>query len=131
LVFKEHGVVLYLPKKLYIAWIKLQADKGLGRSFAGLLPFVEGMYSLEYITKDVYEEYFYKYSVPLSPKFEVLLSEEERKQKDFLEGKNRQFRGQFEQWNDHLELKWRQNVLAEAKKYPNLEYAKRILEEMG
>ena len=42
--FREHGVMLYLDKALYKAFIRLQADKGLGRSYAGLLPFVEGLY---------------------------------------------------------------------------------------
>ena len=37
--FREHGVMLYLDKTLYKAFIRLQADKGLGRSYAGLLPF--------------------------------------------------------------------------------------------
>lgn len=32
--FREHGVMLYLDKVLYKAFIRLQADKGLGRSFA-------------------------------------------------------------------------------------------------
>jgi len=63
--FKEHGVMLFLDKILYTAFIKLQADKGLGRSFAGLLPFTEGLYHLGYLSKEDYEAHIEKYSIPL------------------------------------------------------------------
>ena len=63
--FREHGVMLYLDKTLYKAFIRLQADKGLGRSYAGLLPFVEGLYRLGYLSKEEYEVHFKKYSQEL------------------------------------------------------------------
>lgn len=60
--FREHGVMLYLDKTLYRAFIKLQADKGLGRSYAGLLPFTEGLFHLGYLSKQDHEEHVAKYS---------------------------------------------------------------------
>jgi hypothetical protein len=63
--FREHGVRLYLDKVLYKAFIRLQADRGLGRSFAGLLPFTEGLYRLGFITQGDYEEHIRKYSQEL------------------------------------------------------------------
>ncbi len=54
--FKEHGLMLFLGKPLYNAFIKLQADKGLGRSYAGLLSFTSGLYYLGYLSKIDYEE---------------------------------------------------------------------------
>lgn len=63
--FKEHGVLIYLATPLYRAFIKLQADMELGRSYAALLPFVEGLYSMGYISQEVYSRYRAKYSKPL------------------------------------------------------------------
>ena len=128
MVFKEHGCILYLSKELYSAWIKLQADKDLGRSYAGLLPFVEGLYRLGYLSKDVYEEHFKKYSRPLNPKKEITF--EEKKQLDFLAEKDKQLKGMLESWDlPHYTPNWHEKTIAEAKKYPNLEYAKIIIEK--
>lgn len=55
--------MLYLSKDLYFGFIKLQADKKLGRAYAGLLPFIEGLYKLGYITEEVYEVHKRKYSM--------------------------------------------------------------------
>ena len=63
--FREHGVLLYLSNELYMGFVKLQADKGLGRSYAALLPFVEGLYHLGYITQEVYQAHVVRYSKPL------------------------------------------------------------------
>lgn len=63
--FKEHQVMLCLDKEPYHGFIQIQADRDLGRSYAGLLPFVEGLYHLGYISKEVYDAHFKKYSEPL------------------------------------------------------------------
>ena len=60
--FKEHGLMLYLGRESYLGFIRLQADKGLGRSFAGQLAFNEGLYRLGYLSKEDYEELAKKYS---------------------------------------------------------------------
>ena len=119
--------MLYLSKELYSGWIKLQADKGLGRAYAGLLPFVEGLYRFGYISKEVYDENIKKYGVPLVQETEVSLSEEEQKQKKFLEEKDKQLEGMWEQWGIHPDSDWRIKTVAYAKKYPELEYAKLII----
>jgi hypothetical protein len=124
--FREHGVLIYLSKELYSGWIRLQADKDLGRSYAGLLPFTEGLYRLGYISKEVYEEHIRKYSQPLSARTEVLTLERQQ-EKAFLEQKNKQFRGMLDQWNEHPDLHWRINVISEAEKYPDLECAKLLI----
>jgi len=82
MAFREHGVLLYLCPPLYTAFIKLQADKELGRSFAGLLPFTEGLYRLGYLSKEDYEELVKKYSQGLKknePSLEDLKEQEEIK----------------------------------------------------
>lgn len=63
--FKEHQVMLCLDKEPYHGFIQIQADRDLGRSYAGLLPFVEGLYHLGYISKEGYDAHFKKYSEPL------------------------------------------------------------------
>ena len=73
--FKEHGLVLYLSRESYLGFIKLQADKGLGRSFAGQLAFTEGLFKLGYLSKGHYEELVKRYS-------QGLISEEYEKEKN-------------------------------------------------
>ena len=128
--FKEHGVLIYLSKELYTGFIKLQADKDLGRSYAGLLPFVEGLHKLGYISPDVYQKHIEKYSVPLGKESlsETPVTPEERKQKQLLKQKNDQFKGMLDQWNIH-DLEWKIKTVVYAKKYSDLEYAKLIIEK--
>lgn len=63
--FREHGLMLFLDGELYHAQSKLQADKCLGRSYAGLRVYTEGIYRLGYISKDCYEAHVEKYEKPL------------------------------------------------------------------
>jgi len=124
--FKEHGILIYLSKDLYTGFIRLQADKGLGRSFAGLLPFVEGLYRLGYISQEVYEEHVKKYSAPLEG--EKPLSSEQLLEKQFLEQRDRQFKGILEQWNEHPDPVWRKKNFVFAEKYADkLQSARDIL----
>ena len=54
--------MLYLGRESYLGFIRLQADKGLGRSFAGQLAFNEGLYRLGYLSKEDYEVLAKRYS---------------------------------------------------------------------
>lgn len=89
--FHENGLLLYLSPELYLAFLKLQVDRGLGRSHAGLLFFVEGCYRLGYLSKEDYDELFQRYSKPLikkkKPTFAQLKEHEEieRLEKHFLD----------------------------------------------
>lgn len=113
--FREHGVMLYLSKALYVGFIKLQADKGLGRSFAGLLPLTEGMYQLGYISKEVYEEHFKKYSQPLVSK--TPLTSEQIREKQILKQKEGYFKRALDQWDIHPQPSWRYKVFVQAEKW--------------
>jgi hypothetical protein len=75
--FKEHGLMLFLGRESYVGFIKLQADKGLGRSFAGQLAFNTGLYNLGYLSKEDYEQLAKKYS-------QGLITEDYEKQKRSL-----------------------------------------------
>jgi len=63
--FTDHHYRLMLDRKLYLATIRLQADKGLGKSFSAMLPFVEGLHSMGYLSDEDYEVYKAKYSIGL------------------------------------------------------------------
>jgi hypothetical protein len=125
--FKEHGVLIYMNTDLYVAFIRLQADKGLGRAYAGLLPFTEGMYHLGYISKEIYEANVKKYSEPLptrEPSTPKQLAERRR-----LEQKDKYFRQVLDQWETHKDLKWRSGKLADAEKFKDkLESARQLLD---
>jgi hypothetical protein len=115
--FREHGVMLYLDKTLYKAFIRLQADKGLGRSYAGLLAFVEGLFHLGFLSKEDYQKYVAKYSQGLTeePKPSTL---EELQKEEQLKQWQRQFQialDQFETMPSHS----KQYYLKKAKELQN------------
>lgn len=120
--FKEHGVMMYLSKDLYRGWIKLQADKDLGRAYAALLPFTEGLYRLGYIPQEVYEENITKYSQSLTPS----KTEQKTNEQNQLVEVEKQLTGMLEQWDLH-NLQWQLKTIAYAKKHSNLEPAKKII----
>ena len=123
--FKEHGVVLYLSKDLYWGWQKLQVDKHLGRSYAGLLLFTEGLYQLGYISKEVYEQNMKKYSQSLEEPAQAAAQNQKKKATEAVE---RQLNGMLEEWElPHANPKWHQIAITEAQKYPELEVSKLLL----
>ena len=117
--FSEHKVMLCLNKDLYRAFVKLQADKDLGRSYAGLLPYVEGLYHLGYLSKEVYEKQFAKYSEPLGKSDdEVLKTPEEQQRNNFLKQKDAMFKGMIGQFGIHSDNgEWLLKFSREAEKY--------------
>ena len=62
--------------------MRLQADKMLGRSYAGLLPFVEGLYHMGYLNREVYEQRARKYSDKLIGKKQFTLLEMQEMEKN-------------------------------------------------
>jgi hypothetical protein len=111
--FQEHGVLLYLSKDLYIAFIKLQADRGLGRSYAGLLPLVEGFYRLGYLSKEAYEDLSKRYSKPLIKKELTMAQLKEREQIERLE---KHFLQVYQQW-DQLSEKSKRDHMVNARRW--------------
>lgn len=114
--FKEHGVMLYLSKELYTGFIKLQSDKGLGRAYAGLLPFTEGLFKLNYITKEVYEKHIAKYSKPLVDDTPTL-SSEQKQEKQLLEKMDDYFKNVLIQCDEHDSEDWQKKVFQRAEQY--------------
>jgi hypothetical protein len=74
--------MLFLDRELYVAFIRLQADKTIGRSYAGLLPFVEGLYHMGYINRDVYQTHVQRYSDKLIGKKQLTLAETQEMEKN-------------------------------------------------
>jgi len=125
--FKEHGLMLYLDKPLYMSFVKLQGDKSLGRSFAGLLAFVEGLHQMGYITKAQYLRYRKKYSTPLNrDPLQITLQEhdeaQERKQL------NRIFGNVMDQFDLHKDKPgWVDHWLKKAQEHGEISNAKKLV----
>jgi len=120
--FREHGVLIYLSHDLYMGFVKLQADRGLGRSFAALLPFVEGLYHMGYISKEVYEVHKNRYSQPLvEQKSLTAFSKEKQQLKTDLTRA-------FQQW-DTLSDKAKSYWIDKARKNADFPIALQILEK--
>jgi hypothetical protein len=90
--------MLFLDRELYVGFIKLQADKGVGRSYAGLLPFVEGVYHMGYINREIYEKHVAKYSERLVGKKQLTLIETQEMEKNIQLA--RFYRNLGKQWED-------------------------------
>ena len=125
--FREHGVMIFLSRDLYVAFIKLQAEKELGRSFAALLPFTEGLYKMGYISKEVYEAHKKRYSEPLTKETDaeklqkLAVTEKER---DRL---NKLFANVAKQWSEHPSSEWRRTWVKKAKLHLDVPNSQLIL----
>jgi hypothetical protein len=123
--FKEHGVLLYLAPELYSAFVKLQAAKDLGRSYAGLLPFVVGLHELGFLTEENYLFFKQRYSEPLHQKKPKALTKKELERAQKLKDLEQQFSNVIKQW-DTVPEKSKRYHIEKAKKYlhviPNAEY---------
>jgi len=113
--------MLYLSKEAYIGFIKLQGDKGLGRSFAGQLIFTEGLYRLGYLSETVYHQLMDRYSQGLMsmPKVDV----EKQKTVEKLE---KDFSNVLKQWST-MNDKARQFWIRKASENKDLKNAQLIL----
>jgi hypothetical protein len=121
--------MLCLNKTLYRAFIRLQADKDLGRSYAGLLPWVEGMYHFGYLSEQEYQENVKRYSEPLTKKESDRESPEAKRERELLESKDSVFKGMIEQFSLHAgKPGWCAKVREDAEQFKDyLESARTVL----
>jgi hypothetical protein len=122
--------MLYLDKTLYKAFIRLQADRGLGRSFAGLLPFVEGLHKLGYLKPEEYEFHAKKYSQGLEeakPEGSKPMTMADVREKARIDDLNRAFSVALKQWVTMSE-KARKYYVEKAKENSTIPNAKLVLE---
>jgi len=64
-MIRNHILRIYLDSPLYLKFIQFQAEHKLGKAYAGLLIFIEGMKSLKLIDGETYDFYKHKYNKPL------------------------------------------------------------------
>ncbi len=126
--FREHGVLMYLDKELYTAFIRLQADRKLGRSYAGLLLLTEGLHKIGYLSEDSYRTHVNKYSKGL---IEESTGSKPRTKEELLEHKKaadleRMFSKVLRQWSTMNE-KSRVSWLQKAKENPTVPNAQLVL----
>jgi hypothetical protein len=122
--FKEHGVLIYLSNELYLGFVKLQADKSLGRSYAALLPFVEGLHAMGYISDEVYREHTARYSKPLVVQKTIVEAAEDKTQE-----LNKVLGMAAEQWNlPHSDPLWKSKWLNAARQHSDLPNSRLILQ---
>lgn len=62
---KDYILRLCLDSPLYFKFIQFQLEKKLGKSYAGLIVFLEGMKALGLIDNDIYVYYQNRYDKPL------------------------------------------------------------------
>jgi Zn-dependent protease with chaperone function len=128
--FKEHCLRLYLDKTLYKAFVRLQADKGLGRSYAGLLSLVEGLFHLGYLKKEDYEKHFERYSEELAEEPKPATRKESEDGQE-LEKMRETFESVLDQWDLHPSIEWRQKWIRQAAKWTHkLTIAKQVSEKL-
>lgn len=127
--FQEHRVMLCLSKELYSAFIRLQADKGLGRSYAGLLPFVEGMHHLGYLNEMDYQAHLKRYSEPLvQPK---PLTKEQLEEQRKLRELEIQFQGVLKTGLNKLSERSRKHWIKRAQEYQGKVLSARLLLDLA
>ena len=106
---------------------KLMGDKELGRSFAGLLCFVEGLHLQGYLSEKQYQDHKKRYSVPLTKDPQQIMLEEVNEAQE-RKSLNRMFGQVIDQWSLHTDLAWRGRWLAKAKQHGDVPNAVRLLQ---
>lgn len=120
---------LFLNAKMRLALIRLQCDKELGQSYAGLYALNEGLHTLGYLGDDDYQAFKERYSVKLvddkQPKKADQLNLQAQKEIDNM---TRYFSMVIDQWRLHPNSEWRQKQLKRAREYENrVQNAKEVL----
>jgi hypothetical protein len=123
--------MLCLDKPLYRAFIQLQAAKDLGRAYAGLLPFVEGLHKLGFLSEEEHTIHVKKYSEPLTDESKVeiaVISHEQRESDKELKVMDKYFLEVMRQWENHKDLQWRVKAKVKAEHWKEkLQSAKDLL----
>jgi hypothetical protein len=135
---REHIHSIFLNAVHYVGISKLMAKLESSKSAAVLYALNEGLHGLEVISKEDYELLAKRYGRKLKdvieqsqtkrePSHVPILTIEQRKEKQLLEQKDKQFKGMLEQWPTHSDPNWRIRVFAEAEKWKDKLESSRLL----
>ena len=102
-----------------LALIKLQADKELGQSYAGLYALNEGLHALKYLSDEDYQTFKKRYSDKLVNDHQERNSELDHQAQKEIESMTRYFSMVIDQWHLHPNSEWRSKQLKKAKEYAN------------
>ena len=129
---QEHIMKICLPPELYLAVIKFQVEKEIGKSYAGLLLLTKAAYQEKLITREDYEKFQYRYSRKLVAEEQPQkLTSEQQKEKQKMDEKARTFSLLISQWELHTKLEWRQRWIDEAQKWQDkIPEAKQLLQKV-
>lgn len=121
---REHQLTLFLPPELHLALIKYQAQKELGRPYAGLLLITKQIYQEKLITKELYDIFVNRYSRKLVPENfkeqEIVMQKRELKVK--LENMNKTMGYALQEWGLHnveWKIKWIEKARSFKDQIPN------------
>lgn len=127
---KPNALMLFLDSPLCVALTQYQALNKLGRSFAGLLIFVEGLRKLELINEVVYQHYRNRYMKPLR----TLIEEESplvaKQKEEELEKARKQLQQVIEQFSK-LKPKTQQHWVKYALERPEIPESIELLRKFG
>ena len=130
---KEHDWCyrLWVPRKLYLALIKMQAEKGLTKSKTGLLCLAKGANEYGFLTNGDFEVLEAKYSISLeeeanAPTPEQIRQRETKANRD--RQLNRDYKEVLEQW-DTLKDESKQYHFRKSEVDKHLKYARLVLEK--
>ncbi len=136
---REHIHNVMLNVVFYVGISKLMAKLECSKSAAVLYALNEGLFKEGLISQEEHDLFAKRYGrklkdviaqaqVKREPSHVPVLSIEQRKEKEVLEKKDKQFRGMLEQWSIHSDSGWRQKAFAEAEKWKDkLESARLLL----
>lgn len=149
---REHIHPVMLNATFYVGITKLEARLECSKSAAILYALNEGLFKEGVISqedhdllaqrygrklKDVIVEnqlskensHLSKLDIEKRKRELIQASAQKAKTDEILAGSNSALKGMFEQWEDHKELNWRLKAVAYAKKFPENEFAKLLIEK--
>ena len=125
---RDHIHSVMLNATFYVGVSKLMAKLECSKSAAILYALNEGLWKEGVISQDDHDLLVGRYGrklkdviaqaqVKREPSHVPILSIEQRKEKEFLDQKDKQFKGMLAQWNIHKDRNWRVKAVSEAQRF--------------
>jgi enterochelin esterase-like enzyme len=119
-----------LNAKLKLSLIKLQADRELGQSYAGLLALIEGLHSLKYLGDEDYLLFSKKYSKKLVVEDQKVQGMDQQAVRE-LESMTKLFKGVLADWSLPHNKGWKEGWVKRASNYASRIKAAQMIVELG